>query len=289
MDIQKNINLASFTTFKIGGVARYFVVVKTSTEMVEVLEYAFKNNFKYFVLGGGANVLFKDEIFDGIVIKNEAKKINIIGDMVEAESGAPVNLVVNESVEKGLSGLECFAGHPGTVGGSIFINAHTRDEDGKIILLGEHVSKAKIYNIREKKEKGVNVDYFNFAYDYSTLKDTKDILLSVYFELRSGFHDDLKERAAWIVNYRRETQEYGGHTAGCTFQNTNVGPAGKLIDECGLKGFQHGNAKISERHANFIVCEPGCKAKDVLYLIALAKEKVKEKFGVELKEEIVIV
>lgn len=289
MDIQKNISLSQFTTFKIGGIVKYFVRVKTSEEMVEALEYAFKNKLKYFILGGGANVLFRDESFDGIVIKNEAKKISIVGDMVEAESGASMNLVVNESIEKGLSGLEYFAGHPGTVGGSIFINAHTRNEDGKVILLGDCVLKAKIYSIKEKKVKEVLRDDFKFAYDYSILKDTKDILLSVCFELKSDFYDDLKERSAWILNYRKDTQEYGKHTAGCVFQNTEKGPAGKLIDECGLKGFKHGNAMISERHANFIVCENGCEAKDVLFLIDLCKDRVKSKFGVELKEEIIII
>lgn len=289
IDIQKKIILAPFTTFKIGGPAKYFVTVKSKEEMVEALNYAFKNNLKYFILGGGANVLFADVGFDGIVIKNEMRNIKIIGDMVEAEGGAPMNLVVNESIDAGLSGLEYFAGHPGSVGGSVFINAHTRDEEGNIILLGEYISKAKIYNISEKKEEEVTKDYFNFAYDYSILKDTKNILLSVCFELQSGFFDDLKERSAWIMNYRKETQDYGGHTAGCTFQNTDKGPAGKLIDECGLKGVKFGNAQISERHANFIVNLGESKASDVLHLIQICKDRVKEKFGVELKEEIVIV
>jgi UDP-N-acetylmuramate dehydrogenase len=289
INIQENIILSPFTTFKIGGAAKFFVVVKTQEEMIEALNHAFKNNLKYFILGGGANVLFLDEGFDGLTIKNEMRKIAIHGDLVEAESGAPMSLVVNESVDAGLQGLEYFSGHPGSVGGSIFINAHSRDEDKNIILLGSYVYKAKIYNIAEKKVEKVDTSYFDFIYDYSKLKDTHDILLSVFFELTSGFHDDLKERAGWIMNYRRETQDYGGHTAGCTFQNTEKGPAGKLIDECGLKGVKFGGAQISEKHANFIINDGSAKAADVLHLIQVCKDRVKEKFGVELYEEIVIV
>jgi UDP-N-acetylmuramate dehydrogenase len=289
INIQENISLSPFTTFKIGGPAKFFVVVKTQEEMIEALNHAFKNNLKYFILGGGANVLFADIGFDGLVIKNEMRKVQIHGDLMEAESGAPMSLVVNESVDVGLQGLEYFSGHPGSVGGSIFINAHTRDEDKNIILLGEYVYKAKIYNISEKKVEEVEKDYFDFAYDYSNLKNTNDILLSVFFELKSGFYDDLKERAGWIMNYRRETQDCGGHTAGCTFQNTRLGPAGKLIDECGLKGVKFGGAQISERHANFIINGGAASASDVLHLIQICKDRVKEKFGVELKEEIVII
>lgn len=281
--------LSPYTTFKIGGPAKYFVIVKTGQELVEAIEYSLKNNLKYFILGGGANVLFRDEGFDGLVIKNEAKKIEIHGDLVEAESGVPMNLLVAETVEAGLSGLEYFAGHPGTVGGSIFINAHTKDEDKNVILLGDHVLKAKIYSVTEKKIKEVSLAYFNFSYDYSSLKDNHDILLSVFFELSSGFFDDLKEREAWIINYRRETQNYGEHTAGCTFQNTEKGPAGKLIDECGLKGVRIGGAQISEKHANFIINNDDAKANDILKLIELCKRRVKEKFGIDLKEEIVVV
>ena len=96
LDIQENIILAPFTTFKIGGPAKYFATVKNKEEMLEALNYALKNKLKYFILGGGANVLFHDVGFDGIVIKNEMRNIKIVGDMVEAESGAPMNLVVNE-------------------------------------------------------------------------------------------------------------------------------------------------------------------------------------------------
>jgi UDP-N-acetylmuramate dehydrogenase len=289
MEIQENIILAPFTTFKIGGPAKFFVTVKSQKEMIEALNHAFENNLKYFILGGGANVLFLDEGFDGLIIKNEMRKIEIHGDLVEAESGAPMNLVVNESVDAGLQGLEYFSGHPGSVGGSIFINAHTRDEDKNIILLGNYVYKAKIYNISEKKVEEVDPTYFEFAYDHSKLKETHDILLSIFFELSSGFYDDLKERAGWIMNYRRDTQDYGGHTAGCTFQNTEKGPAGKLIDECGLKGVKFGGAQISEKHANFITNDGSAKAADVLHLIQVCKDRVKEKFGVDLKEEIVII
>lgn len=289
MQIQNNIDLAKYTTFKIGGNAKYFVAVKTKDEMVEALNYAFKNNLKYFILGGGANVLFKDDIYDGLIIKNETRNIKIEGEFVEAESGANVNLLVNICIEKGYAGLEYFAGHPGTVGGSIFINAHTKNEKGEILLLGDKVARATIFNVKLKKEQEVKRDYFNFAYDYSHLKDSKDILLSVVFKLTPEKSEVVLARSRWIVDYRKTTQNYGGHTAGCVFQNPPGTSAGKLIDECGLKGLQYKGAKISDRHANFIVNTGKANARDVLHLIDLVKKKVKERFGVELREEIIII
>ena len=233
--------------------------------------------------------MFKDEIYDGLIIKNEMQNIIVTGDLVEAESGVSMNLLVNRVVEEGLGGLEYFAGHPGTVGGSIYINAHTKDTDGKVLLLGEKVAGATIFNINSRQEEKVNDRYFSFSYDYSTLKKTHDILLSVTFSLEKSDPEILKTRAAWIKKYRLSTQEYGGFTAGCVFQNPGGQSAGALIDQCGLKGLEYGGAKVSTRHANFIVNTGNAKASDVIYLIDLIKKKVKEKFGVELKEEIVIV
>lgn len=289
MEIKKNEPLAKYTTFKIGGNARHFVTVKTKDEMIQDLNYAFENKLKYFILGGGANVLFKDEIYDGLIIKNEAADIKINGDLVEADSGIPMNLLVNRMIDVGLGGLEYFAGHPGTVGGSIYINAHTKDTDGNVLLLGEKVVGAKIFNINSRQEEKVSDRYFNFSYDYSELKKTHDILLSVTFSLEKSDPEILKTRAAWIKKYRLSTQEYGGFTAGCVFQNPAGKSAGALIDQCGLKGLEYGGAKVSLRHANFIVNTGQAKASDVLYLIDKIKKKVKEKFEVELREEIVIV
>ncbi len=171
MKIQNNISLAKFTTFKIGGQAKFFVVVKTREEMIEALNHAFSHDLKYFILGGGANVLFRDEGFDGVVIKNETNAIKFQASnskfqieknevVVEAESGVSMNLLVNKCVEKGYGGLEYFAGHPGTVGGSVFINAHTKNEKGEVLLLGEKVIGAKIFNIKTKKKRMLTVIIF---------------------------------------------------------------------------------------------------------------------------------
>ncbi len=289
MNIKQNEPLAKYTTFKIGGIAKYFIVAKSKDEMVEALNYAFSNKIKYFILGGGANVLFKDEIFDGMVIKNETRNIKINRNMVEVESGAPMNLVVAKTIEEKLGGLEYFAGHPGTIGGSVYINAHTKNQNLEVLFLGDKLVSAEIFDLKKHKREIVNNSYFNFSYDFSSLKITHDILLAATFKLEEEDQAILEEKAAWIKNYRMKNQDYGGFTAGCIFQNPKGQIAGILIDKCGLKGLKYGGAKISVRHANFFVNESHAKASDVLYLINYAKNKVKEKFGVELKEEIVIV
>lgn len=293
MDLRSLVDLAPFTTFKIGGKAKYFLIVKTNTELIEAVIFAQQHNWSYFILGGGTNVLFTQDVFNGLVIKNEAAEFNISDDKVNCAGGCSVNLIVNRTVDEGLGGLEYFAGHPGTIGGSIYINAHTRDERGSTILLGNLVSSAVVFDQLNARTITVERDYFKFAYDYSSLKESKNILLSVTFQLTSGQRDELKKRADWIRNYRKTTQNYGDFTAGCVFQNPTVGgsivPAGKLIEEAGLKGYIIGGARISQKHANFIVNFNQAKAKDILELINLCKTRVWEKFGVNLKIEIEII
>ncbi len=300
--------LANHCTWRIGGPAKYYFEAKISDELLKAVNTAKKLNLRYFVLGGGSNTLFGDKGFDGLVIKNSTSKINILvisgriksgkseqTVFVEAETGVTFNRLVRFTLDEGLSGFESFLGQPGTVGGAMFINAHF-PQGNKFV--GDFVVSAKVLGV-DGKLKEVAVDYFRFGYDESIVQHTKEIVLSVVFKLIRSTKEKVWLEGNKTTSYRQLTQPQGYPTGGCTFRNLSYAEAllvptpnhtqstGFLIDLCGLKGYQVGGAQISEKHANFILNKGSAKAKDVMDLINLCKEKVQSKFGIILKEEIV--
>lgn len=308
--ILQNESLAKHCTWRIGGPARYWFEAKTTEELIDAIKIAIEYEIPYFILGGGSNVLFGDKGFSGLIIKNCTSIIRVIGVrgriqkeildtevLVEAESGVMFNRLVRFSLDEGLSGLEPFLGQPGTVGGAVYINAHSI-KDNKFI--GDFLTAAKIFN-QEGNICEVTKDYFYFSYDQSKIQKTKELVLSVVFKLTRSQKEKVWEKASEAMSYRAETQPQGYASGGCTFRNISyaealsvptpnrIQSAGFLIDQCGLKGTAIGDAQISDKHANFIINKGKAKASDVLDLIELCKKKVKEKFGVTLQEEIVLV
>lgn len=300
--VKENEILAPHTTWRIGGPAKFWFEAKSISDLVMAVQTVKELNLEYFVLGGGSNVLFGDKGFNGLVIKNSTSMIRIIGVagkikkdspsatsvLVEAETGVGFNRLVRFTLDEGLSGLEAFLGQPGTVGGAVYINAHSI-KDHKFV--GDLITVVKILNNKGEREE-VAVDYFNFGYDESKIQQTKEIVLNVIFKLARSQKELVWEKANEAMKYRQETQPQGYPSGGCTFRNVTdaqAKSAGFLIDQCGLKATKIGDAQISEKHANFILNRGEAKADDVLALIKLCKDKVKEKYGVELKEEIVYV
>ncbi|MDP3997994.1 MAG: UDP-N-acetylmuramate dehydrogenase [bacterium] len=299
--------MALHTTFKIGGPARFYFEAKEVKEIVEAVTLCQKLSLPYFILGGGSNILTSDAGFPGLVIKNKAEKIKIAGYQgkiqklerkvdklfIEAESGVLMNTLVRYSLEEGLSGLEYFLGLPGTVGGAVYINAHFKNN-----FVGDCLEKAKILG-KDGKIREVDNYYFHFAYDQSILQKTGEVLLSVILKLTGGDKDALWQAAQVALELRRKNHHYDMPSAGCIFRNISkvdalrlgtpdlTQSAGFLIEASGLKGKAIGGAQFSSVHANFIVNCGSAKAADVIELINLAKAKVKEKFGVNLKEEVV--
>ncbi|KKR50527.1 MAG: UDP-N-acetylenolpyruvoylglucosamine reductase, UDP-N-acetylmuramate dehydrogenase [Microgenomates group bacterium GW2011_GWC1_41_8] len=313
MNILEQIPLLQFTNWRIGGPADYFVEVDSLHDLQEALRFASDKKIPYVVLGGGTNVLVGDKGFRGLVIKNKMNTISIIAYKgrlsnsseedrknvyVKADTGVLVNRLVRYTLDQGLSGLENFLGQPGTVGGAIYINAHNMSQND---FFGSHVVEADI--ISDNKVTTVPQSYFEFGYDVSTLQKTKQLVVSVVvgFEQRLDEKEQIWKKAEAAMQHRHATQPKGFPTAGCTFRNisaedakrakipNNIQSAGFLIDACGLKGKQIGNAKFSDEHANFILNMGGATAQDVKQLIDLAKTNVKEKFGINLHEEVVLI
>jgi len=252
--IKVNVLLAEHTSFKIGGPAKYFVEVENSEEIIKAVEFAKSNHLPYFILGGGSNLLVSDNGFDGLVIKVQNTKHQILGTKIIAEAGVKLSDLVKASIENNLTGLEWAIGIPGTIGGAVKINAHA---------FGSNISEL-----------------------VGDIKKDNNIIISVELELKKG---DKKESDKLIEEYikkRKNSQPLEYPSAGCIFKNIPGYGAGRLIDKAGLKGVKIGQAMISDKHANFIINLGGAKAEDIVKLIKLVKETVKDKFKINLKEEI---
>jgi len=278
--IKKNISLSRYTTFKVGGKAKYFFISKSKESLIKVLKLAKKYSLPFFVLGGGSNILASDKKYEGLVIKAESNKCFIKKTLIYCESGLLLSQAVKKAAEAGLSGLEWAAGIPGTIGGAIQGNVGSFGSSmEKIVREVETFDNGKIRTFKNKES--------NFSYRSSIFKKNQNlIILSVQLKLKKGNKKDITNRIKEILISRKEKYPLNFPCAGSVFKNHGKVPAGKLIEECGLKGKRIKGAVISEKHANFILNDKKAKAKDIIKLMELIKEKVKRKFGIKLKEEI---
>jgi len=296
-NIQKNIPLAKYTTLKVGGPAKYFFVAKNKEDLVKGVKAAKRFKLSLFILGGGSNILIGNKGFKGLVIKNEARNFEIKNNRIIAESGVILNKIIETVIKAGLMGLEKGSGIPGTLGGAVYGNAGWSKEAWAI---GDVVENVELLWPDGKTEK-VGKKWLSFGYRDSRLekiKSKKPVILEVVLKLRSNFcvagklkkgnRRDLEKRRREILRIRSEKIP-PGFSAGSIFKNPPGESAGYLIEKCGLKGKRIGDAEISKKHANFIINSGGAKADDVIKLMKLAKQKVKNKFGVLLKEEIKVI
>ncbi|MFA6383429.1 MAG: UDP-N-acetylmuramate dehydrogenase [Parcubacteria group bacterium] len=305
LNIQKNIPLANFTTFRIGGPAKFFVEVKSEEELIEALEYAKKNNLEFFILGGGSNLLVSDDGFSGLVIKLHNTSCELQDDIIRAGAGVSIAKLIKESVEKGLVGLEWAGGLPGSLGGAIRGNAGTFGLSMKDI-----VESVRAYDLENQKNEEFSNAECEFAYRESIFKKKSNfIILSAVLKFRAGNKEVLQKKVQESITWRKgvfpETLSPGSffkHTAPTEhnlkklkelprfselkLHEKNTIPTGFVIEECGLKGKKIGGAMVSEKHANFIVNTGGATAQDVIMLSSFIKQQVRDKFGIELQEEV---
>jgi len=286
--IQKNIPLAPYTTFKIGGPAKYFYVAKTEEDLIGVIKLAKKLKLPFFVLGGGSNLLVSDKGYEGLVINFQFSIFNFQKNKIVAGAGLPLGKLVNISMGKELTGLEWAAGIPGTVGGAIVGNAGAFGKS-----MGNIVKEVEALDFKTLKRKKLKNKDCKFGYRDSIFKRKRNlIILSAIFQLRKGNKNEIQKKMKEYLNCRKSKQPLNFPSAGSIFKNPSGFSAGELIEKCGLKGKKIGNVKISEKHANFFINLgnggnlPAARAKDVIKLIKLIKKKVKNKFKIDLEEEI---
>jgi UDP-N-acetylmuramate dehydrogenase len=290
--LERDVPLAPFTTFRIGGPSDLFVRARNADELADAVLAARELEIPHFILGVGANILIGDGGFRGLVIRNEARGIRFLDDTrVEAESGVEVyHDLIQATVSRGLGGLHHFVGIPSTVGGAIWQNLHflsPAPERERTVFIEEVVEGCEILS-EEGERRHVDRDYLKFGYDFSILHERADIVLSATFRLQPQPEDELRrvtrENLMWRDDKHPDLWLYP--CAGSIFQKIEGVGAGRLIDQCGLKGRIHGGAQIFHKHANIIVNTGGACAADVRALIDLAQTTVERELGYSLKTEI---
>jgi len=280
--LSRNVSLGSHTTFGIGGPAQLFYEAKTSRELIRVIKNTRDLKIPYFILGGGSNILVSDNGFSGLVIKTLNTKYRISNTEIFTEAGNSLSKIVKTAQEHSFSGLECCIGIPGTVGGAIASNAGAKNQ-----WIGQSVKSVTILDVGDKVV-NLKKDNCQFGYRTSCFKgNSSKIILKAVFELKRESLEIINEKTKQFSEARSKQPKE--KSAGSVFKNPANDSAGRLIDSAGLKGKRVGEAQISPQHANFIVNLGRAKAKDVLTLIKLAQDKVKEKFGIELELEIQLI
>ncbi|MFH1762697.1 MAG: UDP-N-acetylmuramate dehydrogenase [Gemmatimonadota bacterium] len=293
--IEVGVPLAPLTTFRIGGPADLFFRATTAEKLVAVLTRTRELGVPTFLLGRGANILVGDGGFRGLVIQCLVGGIDFL-DPQRVRAGAGVEVfpsLIRATVEAGLGGLHHFVGIPSSVGGAIWQNLHflsPAPARERTVFIEEFVESAEIFSEEGRREE-VDREYFSFGYDYSILHDRSDTVLSVTFRLSPHPLPEMKRVMQENLRWRRERHpDLLRHpSAGSIFKKVEGVGAGRLIDQCGLKGRIHGGAQIFEGHANIIVNLGGATAADVLALMALAQETVYAQTGQTLAPEITMV
>jgi UDP-N-acetylmuramate dehydrogenase len=288
--VRNDVILAPFTSFGIGGQTRYFFVAGTPTDIVRAARAAREMGVKFFVLGGGSNILFDDVGYTGLVIKDETDEFRLNENIVSALSGAIVDKMVDATVEAGLGGMEYAAGIRGTIGGAVYGNAGAFGH-----AINEILESAVIYT-KDDRIEIVDIDYFRFEYRKSGLSESEDLVLSVKLQLH---HED-KARLTEIVNerrrFRKERHPDGFGSAGSVFKNlrsledpAKVTPAGKILEDAGVRGMSVGQAAVFEKHCNIVVNRGKATSSDVKLLVQMMGDAAKEKFGIDLQKEIMYI
>jgi UDP-N-acetylmuramate dehydrogenase len=282
--VKENVDLKNYNTYKVSVNAKYLVEVKSVDSLKELIKYLRKNKIKYLILGNGSNVVLPEKDLDGVIVRlNGLNKIEVDDDEVYVEAGVMLPKLVNESVSNCLTGLEWASGIPGTVGGAVVGNAGAYLSD--IFMFIEEITVLENDEVKTLKKSDVT-----YSYRHTSFKDNKDIIvLGVTLKLNKGNADESAEIMKNRLERRIKSQPLNYPNAGSVFRNPEGDFAGRLIEECGLKGKRIGGAMVSEKHANFIINYDNATAKDIRDLIKLVHDEVlkKEKVDLIIEQELI--
>lgn len=278
-------NLKRYNTYRLETICKYLIFPKSKKELRELLKYLTENNEKYIVLGNGSNIIFKNDYYDGtIIILSKLNNLSIKNNIIEVDAGYSLQRLAIEVCNLGLTGLEFACGIPGHIGASIAMNAGAYNSSLSEIVESVEVINEKFELITMKKEE------LNFSYRDSIFKKNKNyIIVSAKLKVEPGNKEEILEK----INNRRmkrlETQPLDMPSAGSVFRNPDNLHAGALIEQVNLKGYSINGAKVSEKHANFIVNNGNAKGKDIVNLIDKIKKDIKKEFNVDLILEQIII
>ena len=273
--------LKKHTTYGIGGPAELMIFPKDKKDLIDAIKIINENKMQLTILGSGSNVLISDNGIKGAVIslKNTLKNIEVNGTNLYAECGAMLGKIVKLAVKNNLIGLENLNGVPGTLGGALIMNAGAWGGE-----ISENLVSVELISSKNELKKLLKEE-INFSYRKSSF-DKDDILLSADFNLRKAKEDIINENFVKAQAGRKDSQPLNKRSAGSLFKNPKDNSAGKLIDEAGLKGYSIGDAKISDKHANFFINDGKASSDDMLKLIKKAHNTVKEQFSIKLELEV---
>jgi UDP-N-acetylmuramate dehydrogenase len=281
--VETDYPLTKCTWYGLGGPADYFVRPKTLEQLKEAVKRCNENDIPIYVMGLGSNLLVNDDGLRAAVIKLQTEqfmKIKFDGEELTAWAGAELSKLVLTCVQKGLSGFEALTGIPGSIGGAVKMNAG--GHFGDIGVAVEAVTLMDTQgNVFEKSKP-------ELMFDYRKTNITAKFILNARIKLVEADAEQIMRTVKEIWIYRKNNQPLNTINSGCIFKNPRGVSAGAMIDRAGLKGLQIGGAKVSEKHANFIIAQKGCKSRDVMRLIEAVKQRVNEQFGIELELEIEI-
>lgn len=275
---KKNVVLAPYSTYKVGGEAKLMTSIHSSKEAQEAITYCKENQIRYYVLGKGSNTLFDDRGFDGAILLNQIEYLNIDQNRVDVGSGYSFPKLARVAAKQELSGLEFAGGVPASVGGAVYMNAGANGQE-----VSDVIHSVDYYD----EERGFQTYTFNdmdFQYRSSSFHQRKGMILGATFNLKplKGVQDTLRA----YLHKRQMSQPLKEPSCGCVFRNAKEQSAGALIDQLGLKGYQIGEAKVSPIHANFIVNIGYASSKDILALVEHIENMVYETHQIKLEREL---
>ncbi len=285
MEKYEKVSLKDYSSFRIGGEAKYLLVVESKEEVWEGIALAKERGLPWMILGNGSNVLFDDRGYDGVILKPGAGMgtVEVKGTELMAGAGARLAAVARKACEEGLSGLSFAGGIPGTVGGGLWMNAGAYGGEMKDVVKEAEVlmpdGQVRIFTGEE----------LDLSYRHSVLQENGGIVLSVLFSLEQGDKNEILETMKDYNRRRMEKQPLEFASAGSTFRRPAGHYAGQLIEEAGLKGYRVGDAMVSEKHAGFVINVGNATQKDVLAVIRHIQDEVRRKFNVELETEVRII
>lgn len=285
IDFLQNESLKKHTTFKVGGNAKYIAMPKTVQQAADLLRFLKENDIKYYILGRGSNVIFKDSGFDGVIIKTvNLQQVKYIDETtVYVQSGVALNVLCKNLQEKSLEGLEFCYGIPGNIGGAVFMNAGAYGgEIADAVLQVEYID--------EKCEvKTISAQDCGFGYRHSIFQDKKWFITGCTLGLKKGDKQHISAFMEDIMQRRIDKQPLDKPSAGSSFKRPQGYFAAALIEQCGLKGCKIGGAQVSEKHSGFIVNTGNATCDDIVALAEYVEKVVFEKTGVKIEKEMIIV
>lgn len=303
ISIQEKIPLAPLTSFRVGGDASFYVEVTSAQELKEALDFAKEKNLKYYLLGGGTNLLVSDKGFDGLVIRMKMNTVCLSDNMIEADAGVPLIKVINMAAQAGLGGMELMAGIPGSMGGAVRGNAGAYGTE-----ICQLVKKVKAFDVEKNETIEFENDSCDFSYRFSIFKKNSNLIaLSISLELTPADPKEIQEKTNATI-MKRASMGLGGYkSAGSFFMNPTVEnqklkeefekekgeaarndklPAGWVIEQAGLRGKKIGGAAVCDKHSNYIINAENATAEEVMILVSYIKQQVRDQFGIQLQEEV---